>query len=130
CSLSSRHLPAAGHYRDGFPSRPQPAVAGAPYTCAVTSEEPAGILRRVFGYDSFRGDQREIIDHLIGGGDALVLMPTGGGKSLCYQIPAMIRPGTGVVVSAPRAHARSGRPASRHPPSGPGHSTPPRTPPA
>jgi len=65
----------------------------------VTSEEPAGILRRVFGYDSFRGDQREIIDHLIGGGDALVLMPTGGGKSLCYQIPAMIRPGTGVVVS-------------------------------
>jgi ATP-dependent DNA helicase RecQ len=63
------------------------------------SEGPAGILRRVFGYDSFRGNQREIIDHLIGGGDALVLMPTGGGKSLCYQIPAMIRPGTGVVVS-------------------------------
>src|SRR5262245_20946587 len=59
----------------------------------------AGVLRRVFGYDSFRGDQQEIIEHLIGGGDALVLMPTGGGKSLCYQIPALIRPGTGVVVS-------------------------------
>src|SRR5262245_54229552 len=59
----------------------------------------AGVLRRVFGYDSFRGDQQEIIEHLIGGGDALVLMPTGGGKSLCYQIPALIRPGTSVVVS-------------------------------
>jgi len=65
----------------------------------VTSEGPAGFLRRVFGYDSFRGDQQEIIEHLIAGGDALVLMPTGGGKSLCYQIPAMIRQGTGVVVS-------------------------------
>jgi ATP-dependent DNA helicase RecQ len=57
------------------------------------------VLRRVFGYESFRGDQQEIIEHLIGGGDALVLMPTGGGKSLCYQIPALIRPGTGVVIS-------------------------------
>ena len=53
----------------------------------------------MFGYNSFRGQQQEIIEHLIGGGDALVLMPTGGGKSLCYQIPAMVRPGTGVVVS-------------------------------
>jgi ATP-dependent DNA helicase RecQ len=59
----------------------------------------AGVLRRVFGYDSFRGDQQEIVEHVIGGGDALVLMPTGGGKSLCYQIPALIRPGTGVVIS-------------------------------
>ncbi|HEX5494203.1 MAG TPA: DNA helicase RecQ [Mycobacteriales bacterium] len=56
-------------------------------------------LRRVFGYDSFRGTQREVIDHVTAGGDALVLMPTGGGKSLCYQIPALIRPGVGVVVS-------------------------------
>ncbi|HVB41271.1 MAG TPA: DNA helicase RecQ [Streptosporangiaceae bacterium] len=59
----------------------------------------AGVLRRVFGYDSFRGAQQEVIEHVIGGGDALVLMPTGGGKSLCYQIPALVRPGTGVVVS-------------------------------
>ncbi|MFZ0161830.1 MAG: DNA helicase RecQ, partial [Kineosporiaceae bacterium] len=57
------------------------------------------ILRRVFGYDSFRGSQAQIIDHVCGGGDALVLMPTGGGKSLCYQIPALVRPGVGVVIS-------------------------------
>jgi ATP-dependent DNA helicase RecQ len=59
----------------------------------------AEVLHRVFGYDSFRPNQREIVEHLISGGDALVLMPTGGGKSLCYQIPALVRKGTGVVVS-------------------------------
>jgi ATP-dependent DNA helicase RecQ len=57
------------------------------------------VLRRVFGYDSFRDQQQEIIEHVAGGGDALVLMPTGAGKSLCYQIPALLRPGAGVVVS-------------------------------
>jgi ATP-dependent DNA helicase RecQ len=57
------------------------------------------VLQRVFGYAEFRGHQREVIDHVIAGGDAIVLMPTGGGKSLCYQITALIRPGTGVVVS-------------------------------
>ena len=56
-------------------------------------------LRRVFGYDAFRGNQQDIIEHVVGGGDALVLMPTGGGKSLCYQIPALVRRGVGVVVS-------------------------------
>src|SRR5690242_21172477 len=56
-------------------------------------------LRRVFGYDAFRGSQQEIIEHVIGGGDAVVLMPTGGGKSLCYQIPSLVRPGVGVVIS-------------------------------
>ncbi len=57
------------------------------------------LLRRVFGYDEFRGQQREIVDHVGAGGDALVLMPTGGGKSLCYQIPALRRDGCAVVVS-------------------------------
>ncbi|MCH4249675.1 MAG: DNA helicase RecQ [Microbacteriaceae bacterium] len=57
------------------------------------------ILRRVFGYSEFRGQQAEIVEHVCSGGDALVLMPTGGGKSLCYQVPALVRPGTGVVVS-------------------------------
>ena len=61
--------------------------------------EAATFLRRVFGYEAFRGDQQEVIDHVVAGGDALVLMPTGGGKSVCYQIPALIRPGTGIVVS-------------------------------
>ncbi|MGN9764952.1 DNA helicase RecQ [Micromonospora sp. SD12] len=57
------------------------------------------VLRRVFGYDAFRGFQQEVIDHVVAGGDALVLMPTGGGKSLCYQIPALVRDGVAVVVS-------------------------------
>lgn len=56
-------------------------------------------LRTTFGYDSFRGDQGDIVGHVLEGGDAIVLMPTGGGKSLCYQIPALTRLGTGVVVS-------------------------------
>ena len=57
------------------------------------------LLKHVFGYDEFRLQQQDIIQHLIDGGDALVLMPTGGGKSLCYQIPAMVRPGVGIVIS-------------------------------
>ena len=57
------------------------------------------VLHETFGHREFRGAQREIVDHVIGGGDALVLMPTGGGKSLCYQVPALMRDGTAVVVS-------------------------------
>ncbi|OMQ14674.1 DNA helicase RecQ, partial [Modestobacter sp. VKM Ac-2676] len=63
-------------------------------------QDPAlEVLGRVFGYDAFRGPQREVVDHVVAGGDALVLMPTGGGKSLCYQVPALLRDGVGVVVS-------------------------------
>ena len=60
---------------------------------------PLDVPRTTFGYDEFRGDQAQVIDHVIAGGDAIVLMPTGGGKSLCYQIPAMVRTGVGVVIS-------------------------------
>ncbi|KJS34508.1 MAG: ATP-dependent DNA helicase RecQ [Rhodospirillaceae bacterium BRH_c57] len=63
------------------------------------SGDPLHILRTTFGYESFRGQQQEVVEHVIGGGDALVLMPTGGGKSLCFQIPALARPGVGIVVS-------------------------------
>ena len=66
----------------------------------MTPQDPAlAALRRVFGHAEFRGAQREIVEHVSRGGDALVLMPTGGGKSMCYQIPSLLREGTGVVVS-------------------------------
>jgi ATP-dependent DNA helicase RecQ len=67
----------------------------------MTSNKPSSrqILRDVFGYEAFRGAQQAIVEHIVSGGDALVLMPTGGGKSLCYQIPALMRPGVGIIVS-------------------------------
>jgi ATP-dependent DNA helicase RecQ len=66
---------------------------------SATSMTPLECLSQVFGYPEFRGAQAEIVDRVTGGGDAIVLMPTGGGKSVCYQIPAILRPGVGVVVS-------------------------------
>ena len=63
------------------------------------STRARAVLRQVFGYDSFRGHQEAVINHVIDGGDCLVLMPTGGGKSLCFQIPALVRRGTAIVVS-------------------------------
>ena len=57
------------------------------------------VLHDIFGFDQFRGAQESIVEHVVAGGDALVLMPTGAGKSLCYQIPSLVRSGVGVVVS-------------------------------
>ena len=71
----------------------------APYMISSTPPSPLHILEHVFGYTAFRGAQQSIIEHVSHGGDALVLMPTGGGKSLCYQVPALLRTGTAIVVS-------------------------------
>ncbi len=65
----------------------------------ATAPAPLDILRTVFGYDRFRGLQQQVVEHVLAGGDALVLMPTGGGKSLCFQIPALCREGVAIVVS-------------------------------
>ncbi|MBS1699136.1 MAG: DNA helicase RecQ [Actinobacteria bacterium] len=81
-------------------SFPAPAAAPARGEPAPSRfATPLEALRTVYGYEAFRGDQAAIIDQVVGGGDAIVLMPTGGGKSLCYQIPALVREGTGLVVS-------------------------------
>lgn len=76
-----------------------PAAPVAPV--AAPAQHPTAIdaLRTVFGYDAFRGDQAAIVQHVIDGGDAVVLMPTGGGKSITYQVPALVREGTGLVIS-------------------------------
>lgn len=65
----------------------------------VTESDARQTLHRVFGYETFRGEQEAVVDHVVAGGDAVVLMPTGGGKSLCYQIPSLVRRGTGIVIS-------------------------------
>ena len=65
----------------------------------MTALNPTQVLAEVFGYASFRGDQQQIVEHVTAGGDAVVLMPTGGGKSICYQVPALCREGTGIVLS-------------------------------
>jgi ATP-dependent DNA helicase RecQ len=77
----------------------RPAQAATLFIMPAPISDSAKILHDVFGYASFRGEQQSIVEHVASGGDALVLMPTGGGKSLCYQIPALLRSGTGIVVS-------------------------------
>jgi len=82
---------------------------------APPADDPAlDVLRRVYGFDDFRGEQRAIIDSVVAGRNSLVLMPTGGGKSLCYQVPALLRPGTAVVVSPLIALMRDQVEALRH----------------
>ncbi len=78
-----------------LPIAVSPELAETP----TLAETPEAVLRRVFGFRDFRGQQKPVVDHVMQGGDALVLMPTGGGKSVCYQVPALCRPGTAVVVS-------------------------------
>ncbi|MFJ4045634.1 DNA helicase RecQ [Microbacterium sp. NPDC089987] len=83
------------------PMMPAARVARAQASGIAPSRFPTPIeaLRTVFGYDAFRGDQAAIVEHVVGGGDAVVLMPTGGGKSITYQVPALVREGTGLVIS-------------------------------
>src|SRR3984885_5487110 len=64
-----------------------------------TRDAALSLLQKTYGYPSFRGEQAEVIEHVVSGKNAFVLMPTGGGKSLCYQIPALLRPGVGIVIS-------------------------------
>ena len=78
---------------------PQASAPVTPPSGLPAAQTPVDVLSTVFGYPEFRGEQAAIIDTVLGGDDALVLMPTGGGKSLCYQVPALLRPGTGVVIS-------------------------------
>ena len=69
------------------------------YFVHMSANNPLSLLKQTYGYDQFRGQQEEIINHLIAGGSSFVLMPTGSGKSLCYQIPSLCREGVGVIVS-------------------------------
>jgi ATP-dependent DNA helicase RecQ len=114
----TQRRPAAGPggRRRTRPGRPWSSAIPAPRVATVTRWYPRpmtapgaaahpdlaaarDLLKRVWGYDDFRGLQAEVISTLLAGGDALVLMPTGGGKSLCYQLPALLRPGVGLIVS-------------------------------
>jgi ATP-dependent DNA helicase RecQ len=89
------------HRENGFVRRTAPATPdkNASRGVKAAAQTPERVLREVFGFDDFRGLQQAVIEHVAAGGDAVVLMPTGGGKSLCYQVPALLRPGLGVVVS-------------------------------
>ena len=78
---------------------PRPAAAAAEGDGPDPLPDPLQVLQQVFGYGSFRGPQQEVVQHVLAGGSGLVLMPTGGGKSLCYQVPALCRPGLAVVIS-------------------------------
>ncbi|MFT4158222.1 MAG: DNA helicase RecQ [Microbacterium sp.] len=94
---SRRFAPRSGTGATSVPERPSSRRFAPRSGTGVGAARE--VLRSVFGYDEFRGDQAAIVDHVIGGGDAVVLMPTGGGKSITYQVPALVREGTGLVIS-------------------------------
>src|SRR6201996_8441780 len=78
---------------------PAPNIAAAPPRGSETAPDALSVLHAVFGLPGFRGAQEQIVRHVTEGGNCLVLMPTGGGKSLCYQLPSLLREGCGIVVS-------------------------------
>ena len=91
---------ALGHPPMAAPSyHPTPMPSTALFADPAAAHLPLAVLHQVFGYPAFRGQQRSIVEHVCGGGDALVLMPTGGGKSLCYQVPAIARHRAGKGVT-------------------------------
>ncbi|MGV9195371.1 DNA helicase RecQ [Microbacterium sp. MC2] len=106
-SAAADHQAAAGRAPDAASARGEEWTRPAAVPASVltldrrdhTGADPVAVLTEVFGYDAFRGDQADIVSHVIAGGDAVVLMPTGGGKSITYQVPALVRPGTGLVIS-------------------------------
>jgi ATP-dependent DNA helicase RecQ len=91
--------PGSGLAAAGPSGERMPRPGASPSVAPARFASPIEALRTVYGYDAFRGEQSAIIEHVAAGGDAVVLMPTGGGKSLCYQVPSLLREGTGVVVS-------------------------------
>lgn len=91
--------PASSSQKAARVSVTAPARPTQPDRRPHTGADPRAVLKEVFGYDAFRGDQDDIVQHVVAGGDAVVLMPTGGGKSITYQVPALVRPGTGLVIS-------------------------------
>ena len=93
------HRVGAGLQRPCDNAPPAPRVRQQARALKSQSNPALDHLQRVFGYPEFRGQQAEVVQHVSDGGDALVLMPTGGGKSLCYQLPALLRPGTGIIIS-------------------------------
>src|ERR1700694_4255850 len=89
----------ASLYSDNLNHMPVPAIASALKGGSDIAARALSVLNSVFGLPAFRGAQEEIVRHVMHGGNCLVLMPTGGGKSLCYQLPSLLREGCGIVVS-------------------------------
>jgi ATP-dependent DNA helicase RecQ len=99
-STSAPGLPHRGRHKSGGSCGAARACGpNMPMTLFTQTRDPQAVLREVFGHADFRGQQRDVVDHLTAGGDAVVLFPTGAGKSVCYQVPALCRPGVAIVVS-------------------------------